>query len=106
TAANAFLDALAQRAHRAGRAVTSIAWGPWERERGMTGAIGATDVARLERMGIGALPPDVGLDLFDAALAAGDPLLVPVRLDATALRERAREGALQPVLSGLVSTAV
>ncbi|MEA2372847.1 MAG: hypothetical protein QOH12_3241, partial [Solirubrobacteraceae bacterium] len=105
-AANAFLDALAYRGRAAGRPVTSIAWGPWECQSGMAATIGAADIARLERMGIGALTPDVGLGLFDAAVDAGVGLLVPVLLDTAVLRARARDGTLPAILSGLVSVPV
>ncbi|MFF8729241.1 SDR family NAD(P)-dependent oxidoreductase [Streptomyces sp. NPDC015171] len=86
-AANAFLDALA--AHRAGLGLpaTALAWGLWS-GGGMGAALGTADVQRIERSGIGALDPDEGLDLFDAAVAAGSPALVPVRLDTAALRRR------------------
>ena len=104
-AANAFLDALAQRARAAGRPFTSIAWGPWALDRGMTAALGEAGRARLERMGIGALAPEEGLALLDAALAAPDAVLVPVRLDAGTLRRRAGEGALPAILSGLAPGA-
>ena len=100
-AANGFLDALAHRGRAAGRTVTTIAWGPWAPEQGMTATLGAADVARMERIGIGALDPAAALALFDAALAGEDPLAVPVRLDHRTLRTRARDGALPAILSGL-----
>ena len=100
-AANAFLDALAQRARAAGRPHVSIAWGPWQLERGMTATIGDADTARLERMGIEALTPEEGLRLFDAALAADEAVLGAVRLNAGTLRLRAREGTLPAILRGL-----
>ncbi|WP_225828601.1 type I polyketide synthase [Streptomyces naphthomycinicus] len=86
-AANVFLDALA--AHRAalGLPATSLAWGLWS-GGGMGAALDAAEVQRIERSGIGALDPDEALELFDAAVAAGRPALVPVRLDTAALRRR------------------
>ncbi|MFJ9822049.1 SDR family NAD(P)-dependent oxidoreductase [Streptomyces sp. NPDC101151] len=86
-AANVFLDALA--AHRAtlGLPATSLAWGLWS-GGGMGAGLDAAEVQRIERSGIGALDPDEGLELFDAAVASGNPALVPVRLDSAALRRR------------------
>ncbi|MEU0054520.1 type I polyketide synthase [Streptomyces sp. NPDC006309] len=86
-AANVFLDALA--AHRAalGLPATSLAWGLWS-GGGMGAALDTAEVQRIERTGIGALDPDEGLELFDAAVASGSPALVPVRLDTAALRRR------------------
>ncbi|MFE6692029.1 type I polyketide synthase [Streptomyces sp. NPDC057743] len=57
-AANAYLDALAERRVRAGLPATSIAWGPWD-EAGMA----AADVVenRLARGGITALAPELAL---------------------------------------------
>ncbi|MGW2035494.1 SDR family NAD(P)-dependent oxidoreductase [Streptomyces sp. NPDC001811] len=86
-AANVFLDALA--AHRAalGLPATSLAWGLWS-GGGMGATLDESGVQRIERSGIGALDPDEGLQLFDAAVATGSPALVPVRLDTAALRRR------------------
>ena len=50
------------------------------------------------------MPPltvEQGLELFDAALTAGLPVVAPVRLDPAALRAR---GDLPAVLGGLVRT--
>ncbi|MFB9692409.1 SDR family NAD(P)-dependent oxidoreductase, partial [Amorphoplanes digitatis] len=100
-AANAFLDALA--AHRVadGLPATSLAWGPWVRSGGMTATLNAADIDRMTRAGMPPLTVEQGLDLFDAALTAGPPVVAPVRLDPAALRAR---GDLPAVLGGLVRT--
>ncbi len=105
-AANAFLDALAQERRARGLAGSSLAWGLWGQASGMA------DLAEpeLERLGrqirarLGMLPLAVeqGLELFDVARASGEALLVPVRLDAGALRPLARAGTLPAVLRGVV----
>ena len=75
-AANAFLDALAERRRAEGLPATSIAWGPWA-EGGM-----AADDALEQRMRRGGLPPMAAelahgalqraLDLGDAAVTVAD----------------------------------
>jgi len=99
-AANAFLDALAHHRRARGLPGTALAWGSWD--RGMAGGLSEADRARAERLGVTALSDDEGLALFDIAGAADQPLLVPVRLDAGALRAQARVGVLPAVLQGLV----
>jgi acyl transferase domain-containing protein/D-arabinose 1-dehydrogenase-like Zn-dependent alcohol dehydrogenase/acyl carrier protein/predicted alpha/beta hydrolase family esterase len=103
-AANAFLDALAATRRAAGLVASSLAWGLWADSTGMTGELGAAGFARLERMGVGALPAELGLELFDRTLGLDEALLVPVRLDHGALRTQARAGLLAPLLRGLVRT--
>jgi pimaricinolide synthase PimS1 len=102
-AANAFLDALAQRRHAEGLAGTSLAWGLWE-QGGMSGGLGEADRARLARAGTVPLSAEQGLALLDVALRSGDPLLVPVGLDLAVLRPLARVGMTPPLLRGLVRT--
>ncbi|MGW7193817.1 phosphopantetheine-binding protein, partial [Streptomyces sp. NPDC054838] len=63
---------------------------------GMAGALGDADAARLRRSGIVALPRAEALDLFDAACARADAVLLPLRIDPAAARE-----ALPPVLRPL-----
>ncbi|MDX3524063.1 type I polyketide synthase [Streptomyces scabiei] len=99
-AANAFTDALAAARHRAGLPGTSLAWGLWEQRTGLTDGLGDTDLRRMARSGVRALPTEEGLALFDAALAGDDPVLVPVGLDL-----RARSGGPVPhLLRSLVRT--
>ncbi|WP_345596654.1 alpha/beta fold hydrolase, partial [Streptomyces marokkonensis] len=101
-AANTYLDALAQARRAAGLAGQSLAWGYWERSSGMTGHLAERDVARMTRSGIAPMSDEVGLALFDAALADGQALLVPVRLSLGDLRRLADSGALHPLFRGLV----
>ncbi len=103
-AANAALDALAHRRRAAGRPATALAWGLWADAGGMARELDGLDRARLERRGVGALPTEQGLALFDAALRLDAALLAPVRLDPAALREQARSGLLPALLRGLVPT--
>ncbi|MET8140835.1 type I polyketide synthase, partial [Sphaerisporangium sp. NPDC005288] len=90
-AANAALDALAVRRAVAGLPAMSVAWGAWETERGMAGRLDGRQTARLAASGMRPLTAAEGLDLFDAALAAGHPAPVACRLDLAALRGRDTE---------------
>ncbi|MET8853225.1 SDR family NAD(P)-dependent oxidoreductase [Amycolatopsis sp. NPDC004625] len=101
SAANAYLDALAQHRRGRGLAATSLAWGLWETRSGLTAHLGDDDVSRLGRSGVRALPTDRALRLFDLALGTGEPLLMPVALDLAAWRARPEVPAL---LRGLVRT--
>ncbi|MFF5538293.1 SDR family NAD(P)-dependent oxidoreductase [Streptomyces cinerochromogenes] len=84
-AANAFLDALAHERRAAGLPATSLAWGMWERRSGLTRALSDADLRRMARSGVGRLPTEEGLALFDAALRARSAALVPLRLDLASL---------------------
>ncbi|MFG2905899.1 type I polyketide synthase [Kitasatospora sp. NPDC048286] len=102
-AANALLDALAHRRQADGLAATSLAWGFWALRSGMTGHLEGVDVARMERFGLGALPSEAGLALFDAALAGGAAAYVPARLELAPIRGRARAlGEVPTMFRGLV----
>ncbi|MFJ8587854.1 SDR family NAD(P)-dependent oxidoreductase [Streptomyces sp. NPDC093595] len=101
-AANAAVDALAALRQAAGLPTLSLAWGLWSDSTGMTGELDETDLARMERTGIGAISQDLGLELFDQALGSEAALLAPVRLDLGALRTQARSGMLPALLRGLV----
>ncbi|MBI0294153.1 SDR family NAD(P)-dependent oxidoreductase, partial [Streptomyces sp. PRKS01-29] len=68
-AANAFLDALAQRRRARGLPAVSLAWGLWAERSAMTGHMDDSDVERLNRAGVTALSSEEGLALFDAATA-------------------------------------
>ena len=105
-AANAYVDALATNRRAAGLPATSVAWGPWEDERGMSGRLGETALQRMADGGLLPLAPDDALRLFDAALGSDLGSTLAVRLDRTALRKRAREGFLAAPLRSLVRDRV
>ncbi|MEU5808948.1 type I polyketide synthase [Streptomyces sp. NPDC047718] len=101
-AANTFLDVLAQHRRARNLPATSLAWSLWDSADGMAGTLADADVARWKRSGIVPLTAELGLDLFDAALASAEPLLVPAELDLGALRARAEENALPELFTGLL----
>ncbi|MEU6071936.1 SDR family NAD(P)-dependent oxidoreductase [Streptomyces sp. NPDC047082] len=105
-AANTFLDALAGHRRAAGLRATSLAWGLWaqDSESAMTGSLDHTDLTRIKRLGLAALPSADGLRMFDAALVTDRAAVAPIRLDTSAFRD----GHGQPVpavLRGLVRVA-
>ncbi|MDN3360145.1 type I polyketide synthase, partial [Actinomadura sp. DC4] len=104
-AGNAFLDALARHRHTAGLPATSLAWGLWSVDGGLTRHLEDTDRARMARSGMTPLTADQGLALFDAALALARPGAVLTRLHRVTLRDLAGAGALPAVLSELVPAA-
>ncbi|WP_217201413.1 type I polyketide synthase [Streptomyces buecherae] len=103
TAANSFLDALAQHRAAHGLPARSVAWGPWEQQAGMAGELDEAAQRRMRRAGVLPLAPHDGLALFDAALAGDDHTLLAVRLNLAALRGTA--GAVPPLLHTLTGTS-
>ncbi|WP_269435932.1 beta-ketoacyl reductase, partial [Planomonospora sphaerica] len=101
-AANAFLDGLAAHRRARGLAAQSVAWGLWA-GGGMGAGLEAAQVRRMAGMGMGALAPEQGLALLDAAAGADAAAVVAVRLD---VRVLAGAGAgLPSVFAGLVPVA-
>jgi acyl carrier protein len=101
-AANAFLDALSIHRHANGLAAVAMAWGPWQRESGMTGELQHAHLARISSSGLLTFSDEQGLELFDAALTTEKALVVLARLDTATLRARARGGELPKVFAGLI----
>nr|WP_320774185.1 type I polyketide synthase [Streptomyces sp. CRN 30] len=99
-AANTFLDALAEHRRAQGLTAHALAWGLWEQRSTMSGVMSERDLARASRGGMSALSVEDGLTLFDAALTAGEPVLVPMAFDPAAARGEA--AGIPPVLRGLV----
>ncbi|MFE2042421.1 type I polyketide synthase, partial [Streptomyces sp. NPDC059477] len=99
-AANAYLDALAVHRRTLGLPAHSLAWGLWARAGGMTGDLDANDLTRIARGGVAALETEEGVALFDAALRADHPAVLPVKLDLAALR--AQGDTLAPLFRALV----
>nr|WP_220449747.1 type I polyketide synthase [Nonomuraea longispora] len=100
-AANTSLDALAELRRAQGLPATSLAWGLWA-TGGMAGELDAADLRRLERGGIMPMPIADGLALFDVAVRAEHPVLVPAVLSMPALQSQAQAGTLPALLHGLV----
>ncbi|WP_430790176.1 SDR family NAD(P)-dependent oxidoreductase [Actinoplanes sp. G11-F43] len=99
-AANAFLDALAEHRVAHGLRATSLAWNLWAGDAGMGARLDDLTVRRAARSGLPALSSADNLALLDQALLTDVPTLVPLRIDAAALR--ARPQGVPPVLRGLV----
>jgi acyl transferase domain-containing protein/NADPH-dependent curcumin reductase CurA/acyl carrier protein len=99
-AANAFLDALAERRRSLGLPAHSMAWGPWA-EGGMA-VLDETFQARWDRRGIGRLSPAEGLALFERALAREGPHFVIAAFDLRTIG-RAFEDAVPSIWRALVS---
>ncbi|RKT66837.1 type I polyketide synthase, partial [Saccharothrix variisporea] len=87
-AANAYLDALAERRRRQGLAAVSVAWGQWAEGSGLTGRLSDADRRRLRRAGVVPLSTEHALALFDAALRSPDATVVAAGLRLTALGTR------------------
>ncbi|MFD8708629.1 SDR family NAD(P)-dependent oxidoreductase, partial [Kitasatospora sp. NPDC059648] len=103
-AANAYLDALATHRHTHGLPAHSLAWGLWAQDSALTGSVDDTARARMARRGILPQATAEALALFDAALGTDLPVTVPARFDLAALRQRAAETGVQPLLRGLVGS--
>ncbi|MFH9908300.1 SDR family NAD(P)-dependent oxidoreductase, partial [Streptomyces sp. NPDC017225] len=101
SAANTFLDGLAQHRRGQGLPALSLAWGLWARTSELTAALDQVGRARLGRGGIGAMPTAQALGLLDLALESPDKtLLVPAKLDLARLGEV--DATVPPVLHGLI----
>ncbi|MCM2580333.1 type I polyketide synthase, partial [Streptomyces meridianus] len=100
-AANVFLDALAHHRHAAGLPATSVAFGLWGVATGLGGELTDADLAKMNRLGLPALPLERGLDLFDAAVRTRRPLTAALQVDPVALQARGTD--LPALLRGLAA---
>ncbi|MEU8878115.1 type I polyketide synthase [Streptomyces javensis] len=80
-AANAFLDALAERRAAEGLPAQSLAWGLWADTSDLTATLSETGRARIARSGVRALSATAALDLFDQALSRDEALLLAIDVD-------------------------
>jgi polyene macrolide polyketide synthase len=100
-AANASLDALAHHRHALGLPATSLAWGLWS-EIGMGSHLGDLDMRRMAgTASLKTIAPAEGLAMLEGALASREPVVLPAKLDAVALRADARAGTLPVLMRGL-----
>ncbi|MBQ1076775.1 SDR family NAD(P)-dependent oxidoreductase, partial [Micromonospora sp. C31] len=102
-AGNAFLDGLAVWRRQLGLPAVSLAWGMWD-TAGMAASIEEADRARSARAGLTPMSAEVGLELFDAALVADRPALVPAVLDVPAMRAALGAGPVPAVLRTLIGS--
>lgn len=93
-AANAFLDAFAQRLRRDGFPATAIDWGPWRRDSWTPADAGTSRLTEL-RAEYG-ITDDEGFDVLTRVLASqlAQVLVVPQDLDAMAARWRELAGSV------------
>ncbi|WP_432046672.1 SDR family NAD(P)-dependent oxidoreductase, partial [Streptomyces asiaticus] len=97
-AANAFLDALAERRRTEGLPATSIAWGPWA-AGGM-----AADEALEQRMRRAGMPPmdaDLAIDALQRALDLGDAAVTVADVDWDRFAPGFTAGRPSPLLADL-----
>ncbi|WP_326564150.1 type I polyketide synthase [Micromonospora peucetia] len=102
-AGNAFLDGLAVYRRQLGLPAVSLAWGVWD-TAGMAASMGGIGRARTARAGLRPMNARTGLELFDVALGAERPALVPAVIDVPALRSAASGGVVPPMLRALFGT--
>jgi pimaricinolide synthase PimS1 len=92
SAANTFLDALAEHRRGLGLPAVSLAWGLWAQSSGVSEQLTDADLQRLARTGLRPLETAEALGLFDASLdvltTAGSAVLALTRFDRAALRGR------------------
>ncbi|MEU1040843.1 type I polyketide synthase [Streptomyces sp. NPDC005907] len=103
-AANAFLDDLAHTRRSQGLPAGALCFGFWAERSEMSAGLSDADVARMQRQGVQPLSTPEGLALFDAALAADAPVLVPVRLNLAALHTPDPARPTSPLLRTLAGT--
>jgi NAD(P)-dependent dehydrogenase (short-subunit alcohol dehydrogenase family)/acyl carrier protein len=103
--ANGFLNGLAEARRAQGLPASALCWGFWAERSEMSAGIGEADVARMRRQGVRPMSSQEGLALFDAAVAADQPVLVPVRLDLPALGTPDAGRMRSPLLRTLAGTS-
>ncbi|TDC27035.1 SDR family NAD(P)-dependent oxidoreductase [Streptomyces sp. 8K308] len=97
-AANALLDALAQRRRAAGRPATSIAWGVWAGD-GMARDI---DGRTINRLGMRAMPPEKGVVALRQALEADDTQVTVADVDWTRFADNYRMARPRRLITALM----
>ena len=79
TAANAFLDGLAQYRRACGLPATSVAWGPWQ--VGMLASLQDAQRERWHRQGLHPMAPERALSALDAAISGGRAAVAVLDVD-------------------------
>ncbi|MFG2213258.1 beta-ketoacyl reductase, partial [Streptomyces sp. NPDC048638] len=100
-AANVFLEALAAHRAAAGLTGTALGWGFWAERSEMTEHLDAVAMRRISGIGLAEMTSGQGLELFDAAVRAGQTFVLPAVLNEVSLREQAAAGTLPAILREL-----
>ncbi|RDG39779.1 type I polyketide synthase [Streptomyces corynorhini] len=98
-AANAYLDALAERRRAAGLPAVSVAWGPWG--GGGMATADADSENRMRRGGIEPLDPERAVDVLGRAAARADAVLVVADIDWARFAPGFTTSRPSPLLTGL-----
>jgi acyl carrier protein len=101
SAANAYLDALAQRRRARGLAATSIAWGPWAGD----GMAREDEGDQLARRGLRAMSPSAAVDAIARSLTQADADVVIADVDWTSFVPRFTSLRPSPLLADLPEAA-
>ncbi|MEU8703384.1 SDR family NAD(P)-dependent oxidoreductase, partial [Streptomyces sp. NPDC048680] len=97
-AANAHLDALAERRRAAGLPATAVAWGAWA---GGGMADSAEVRRRLDRDGLRPMDPERAIDALSREVAGGDPAVVLADVDWARLAPSLHAVRPSPLISGI-----
>ncbi len=103
-AANAFLDALAQRRRASGQHALSIGWGVWAQTGVMQGEVGRQQLEELTRQGIGSFAPPQALSQLNDVLRLPVAHVVAMPIDWSRLRT-ALSGRRMPLVQELLDQA-
>ncbi|KAG8423102.1 putative PKS/NRPS-like protein biosynthetic cluster [Metarhizium acridum] len=101
-AANSFIDSLAYLRRAQGLPASSVAYGTWAGD-GMATTLVPTTRAHLSQLGLGFLPPEAGLEIFEQAVRQGRALTVAAVLDLQRLKAYYEEqGGVSPLLHSML----
>ncbi|GAA5202317.1 hypothetical protein GCM10023322_84100 [Rugosimonospora acidiphila] len=98
SAANAYLDALAERRRAQGRVATAIAWGPWA-GGGLAGD--ADTVQMLRRRGLPPMEPGTAMIEFERAVTGGDTVVAVADVDWARFAPAFAAARPRPLLDGI-----